>query len=121
MMKVYLEHIIASVRESRNPDQSGHRSESTPHFGKNDDSVYRWQILKKSCLENSDEWVRFDEIMTNTLRAADAMIDDKKKALRAAAEKEKFLRAEYIRMVTENELLLIRQSEKAEKHLKIAE
>ncbi len=81
----------------------------------------RWQILKKSCLKNSDEWVRFDEDMSNTLRAADAMIDDKKKALHAAPEKEKFLRAEYKRMGTENELLLIRQSEKVEMHLKIAE
>ncbi len=28
-------------RESRYPNQSRHRSESTPYFGKNDDSVYR--------------------------------------------------------------------------------
>ncbi len=36
------------------------------------------------------------------MTAADATLDDKKKALRTAAEKEKFLRAEYKRMVTEN-------------------
>ncbi len=67
-------------------------------------------------MENSEQWQRFDQDITNTLRAANAMIDDKKMALRAAANKERSLRAECEIIVLENDRLMVRQSENVAIH-----
>ncbi len=49
--------------------------------------------LKHSHIDNGEQWKKFDQDITDSLRIADAYVDKKKRALRRAADKEKSLRS----------------------------
>ncbi len=55
-----------------------------------------WQNLRKSRSENDEQWKQFDNDVSDTLRLADALVEDKSAALRDAAQKEKSLKEEYM-------------------------
>ncbi len=61
----------------------------------------------------------FDQDIRDTLRIADAYVDDKKRALHTTADKEKSLRAECERIVKENDRLLSIQSGSVEIHREV--
>ncbi len=52
----------------------------------------------------------FDNDDSDTLRLADEIVEDKTVALRAATEKEKSLREEYLKIKIKNDKLMTKQS-----------
>ncbi len=86
------------------------RSLISPQFG-DVENVHKWQSLKQSCIDNGEQWKKFDQDITDTLRIADAYMDNKKRANRITADKEKSLRSECENIVKENDRLLGIQSE----------
>ncbi len=86
------------------------RSLISPQFG-DDENVWKWQSLKQSRIDNGEQWKHFDQDITDTLRIADVYMDDKKRVLRATADKEKSLRSECKRIVKQNDRLFGIQSE----------
>ncbi len=94
------------------------RSLIFPQFG-DDENEHKWQSLKQSRIDNGEQWKMFERDITDTLRIADAYVDDKKRALCATADKEKFLRAECERIVKENDRLLDIQSENVAIHRQV--
>ncbi len=55
----------------------------------------------------------------DTLRLADALVEDKSAALREAAHKEKSLREKYLRIKIENDKLKMKQSQSAAMHKEV--
>ncbi len=77
------------------------------------------QSLKQSHIDNGEQWKKFDQDITDTIRIADAYVDDRKRALRATADKEKSLRSECEKIVKENNRLLGIQSENVAIHRQV--
>ncbi len=61
----------------------------------------------------------FDNDVSDTLRLADALVEDKSAALHEAAHKEKSLREEYLRIKIENDKLKTKQSQSAAMHREV--
>ncbi len=79
-----------------------------------------WQNLRKSRIENEEQWKLFDNDVLDTLRLADVLVEDKSAALREAAHKEKSLREEYLRIKIENDKLKMKQSQSAVMNREVA-
>ncbi len=94
------------------------RSLISPQCG-NDQNIRKWQSLKRSCIDSNEQWKKFDQDITDTLRIDDEYMDDKKRVLRAVADKEKSLRSECDRIVKENNRLLGLQSENVAIHRQV--
>ncbi len=77
---------------------------------------HSWQNLRKSLFENEK---LFDNDVSDTLRLADALVEDKSAALYEAAHKEKSLREEYLRIKIENDKLKTKQSQSAAMHREV--
>ncbi len=80
-----------------------------------------WQNLRKSRIENDEQWKLFDNDVSDTLRLADVLVEDKSSALRDAAQKEKSLREEFLKIKNENEKLKTKQSQSAAMHREVAQ
>ncbi len=79
------------------------------------------QNLRKSWIENEEQWKLFDNDISDTLRLADALVEDKSAALRDAAQKEKSLREEYLKIKIENDKLKTKKSQSAAMHREVAQ
>ncbi len=75
-------------RDQYEPKAHDVKSSVSLQFGKNENER-KWWSLKQYRIENGEQWNKFDQNITDTLRIGDAYVDDKKKALHAAADKEK--------------------------------
>ncbi len=80
-----------------------------------------WHNLRKSRIENEEQWKLFDNDVSDTLRLADAIVEDKSAALRAAEKKEKSLRKEYLKIKIEHDKLLAKQSQSAAMHREVTQ
>ncbi len=80
-----------------------------------------WENLRKSRIENDEQWKLFDNDVSDTLRLADVLVEDKSAALRDAALKEKSLREEYLKIKIENDKLKRKQSQSAAMHREVAQ
>ncbi len=109
-----IEYLI-NGRDRYEPKTYDGRSSVSPHFGKNENER-KWQSLKQSLVENCEQWKKFDKDITDTLRTADAYMDNKKMALQAASDKEKSLREKCEKIVKENDRLRGIQSENVAIH-----
>ncbi len=105
-------------RDRYEPKAHNGRSSVSPQFGE-DENERKWRNLKQSRIENGEHWKKFDQDITATLRIADAYVDDKKRALRAATDKEKSLRAECNKIVKENDRLMGIQSDNIAIHREV--
>ncbi len=80
-----------------------------------------WQNLRKSLIENDEQWKLFDNDVSDTLRLADALMEDTFAALRYAAQQEKSLREEYLKIKIENEKLKKKPSQSVAMHREVAQ
>ncbi len=80
-----------------------------------------WQNLRKSRIENDEEWKLFDNDILDTLRLADELVEDKSAALCDAAQKEKSLREEYLKIKIENDKLKTKQFQSVAMHKEVAQ
>ncbi len=69
-----------------------------------------WQNLRKSQIENEEQWRLFDNDVSDTLRLTNMVVKDKTVVLCAAAEKEKSLGEEYLKIKIEHDKLLAKPS-----------
>ncbi len=80
-----------------------------------------WQNLRKSWIENDEQWKLFNNDVSDTLRLADELVEDKSAALRDAAQKRKSLGEEYLKIKIENKKLKTKQSQSAAMHKEVAQ
>ncbi len=107
-----------NVQDRYEPKTYDGRSSVSPQFGENENEC-KWRSLKQSLDENGEQWKMFDQDITDTLRVADAYMDDKKMALQATSDREKSLREECEKIVKGNDRLMGIQSENVAIHREV--
>ncbi len=97
-------------RDRYEPKTYNGRSSVSPQFGENENER-NGEASNSPVLRMVNNGTKFDQDITDTLRIADAYVDDKRMALQAASDKEKSLREECEKIVKENHMLMCIQSE----------